>query len=168
MEPWIFSTFSINVQLDIHGRPLVSIRTFNLTYVDVRLFHSERKHDIRGHLPISGLSTFDPPIRSTNFNIDVCGRITGNVLLYNMTSVDVHQFLYGRTRCGPGRPPVTIWTYNLTYADIHQFLSGCLPCDSGCPPVSIQTCIMTSTSFSMYVQYDIRGRPSASIWTYKM
>ena len=77
----------------------------------------------------------------------ISGRPSVSVLTYNMTSVDVHQFIYGRITFGRGRPPVTIC--NITSTDVHQFF-------------------ITSTSYYMVVQHNIRGRPPVSLWMYNV
>ena len=54
----------------------------------------------------------------------ISGRPSVSLWTYNITSVDVHLFLYERTTCGHGRPPVTIWTCNITQVDVNQNLYG--------------------------------------------
>ena len=50
----------------------------------------------------------------------ISGRPSVSVWTHNITSVDVHQFLYRCTTFGRGRPSVTIC--NITSMDVHQFL----------------------------------------------
>ena len=54
----------------------------------------------------------------------ISGRPSVSLWTYNITSVDVHLFLYERITCGHGRPPVTIWTCNITQVDVNQNLYG--------------------------------------------
>ena len=67
-------------------------------------------------------------LTSISFSMDVqnyiSGRLSVSLWTYNITSVDVHLFLYELTTCGYGRPPVTIWTCNITQMDVNQNLYG--------------------------------------------
>ena len=89
LHKWTSISFSIDVLHHILGRPPVSIWTYNVW-----------------------------PWTSTSYYMDVphyiSERQSVSLRTYKITSVDVHLFLYERTMCGHGCPPVTILTYNIT------------------------------------------------------
>ena len=122
------------------------------------------------------------PCSFTSFSLDVSldirRRPSVSVWTNNMTSVDVHKFLYGRKTCGYGRPPVTIWTYNKwtsihfymdvlhVAVDIHQLLYGRTtlhPWTSTSSYMDNNVRPWTSTSYYEDVQQKIDGRSSSSI-----
>ena len=132
-------------------------------------FSMDVLHDILGRPPVLWTNNVWP-WTSTSYYMDVphyiSGRQSVSLRTYNITSVDVHLFLYERTMCGHGCPPVTIWTYKWTsisfYMDVlHDIRER--------PRVSIWKYNMwpwTSTSYYKDVQHNIHGRSSVSIWTY--
>ena len=112
LHPWTSTSFYMDVQrvvMDVHQ--LLYGRT-NLHKWTSISFSMGVQHYIRGRPPIS-IRTYNVwPWTSTSYYMDVhhsiSGRKSESLWKYNMTYVDVQQFLYGRTRCGRGRPPVTI------------------------------------------------------------
>ena len=128
LHEWTSISFYMDVLHDIRGRPRVSIWTYNMW-----------------------------PWTSVSYYMDVqhyiSGRPSVSLWTYYTTSLDVPQFLYGRTTCGRGRPcyymdvphyisgrqSVSLRTYNITSVDVHLFLYERTMCGHGCPPVTIWT-----------------------------
>ena len=102
-----------------------------------------------------------------------------------MTSVDVHEFLYGLTTwpwtstsyymdlqpyiCG--RPPVSIWTYNVRPWTSTSFYMDVQRLSVDVDQLLYGRTILhkwTFISFSMDVQHDISGRLPVPLWTYNV
>ena len=136
------------------GRPTVTILPYSIINRDVNLFVG---HYIRGR---SSVSVWTYNMTSVDVHQFLYGRTTFGrgrppVTICNITSMDVDQFLYRRTTYGRGRPPVTIWSYNITSVDVHQFLYGCTMSGRGRPPVSLWTYNVwprTSTNYYLDIQ----------------
>ena len=104
---WTYTSF-MDVQHDLLVRPPVSILTYNITSVGVCQFLYKWQHatvDVFQFVTVNGQTVWHPW---------TCFSMT-----YNMASVDVHRFLYGRTTWQPWTSTSFYMGVNHATVDVH-------------------------------------------------
>ena len=114
LHKWTSTSYYMDAQPYIRGRPPVSIWTYIVRPWTSTSYCKDVHHNIHGRPSVSIWTYNVWPWTSISYYMDVQYYISGcssvSLWTYNMTSVDAAQFIYGRTTCGRGRLPFTIWT----------------------------------------------------------